>query len=312
MMKHYSEWIEQASQMYENGMKYYQIARELGVDRKVVSYRLRQLGYESDKRYVRNVPVEKLRKYDYTEAEKIFDKIDTEEKAYWLGFLYADGNVDEDQNTISLALAEEDKAHVEAFRSFMRLGEKKLHKKIRKLNDKDFVSYEFAMTSEIIKCQLQRLGCKPKKTYDLRFPSTKIVPKKFQRHFVRGYIDGDGSITNGTTSVIVLDVLGTKEFINSYQQWTGLHQNKIHPFCHTDNVVHSMYSGLAAIYILDKLYEDSTVYLKRKHDRYLVLRRLRLKTVRRPKTIIAEFSKKGLSKPDLRLKALLKEIDSLQ
>lgn len=67
-----------------------------------------------------------------------------------------------------------------------------------------------------------------------------------------------------------------------------------------------------AIYILDKLYEDSTVYLKRKHDRYLVLRRLRLKTVRRPKTIIAEFSKKGLSKPDLRLKALLKEIDSLQ
>ena len=180
----------------------------------------------------------------------------------------------------------------------MKLGEKKLHKKIRKLNGKNFVSYEFAMTSEIIKCQLQRLGCKPKKTYDLRFPSTKIVPKKFQRHFVRGYIDGDGSVTNGTTSVIVLDVLGTKEFINSYQQWTGLHQNKV--VNSPDITLHA--TGT----------EGSTVYLKRKHDRYLVLRRLRLKTVRRPKTIIAEFSKKGLSKPDLRLKALLKEIDSLQ
>lgn len=311
-MKHYSEWIERASQMYERGMKYYQIARELEVDRKVVSYRLRQLGYKSDKRYVRSVPVEKLRKYDYTKAEKVFDKIDTEEKAYWLGFLYADGNVEEDQNTVSLALAEEDKEHVEAFRSFMKLNGKKLHKKTRRLNNNDFVSYEFAMTSETIKNQLVKLGCKPKKTYNLKFPSTKLVPKKLQRHFIRGYIDGDGSVTTGTTSVIVLDVLGTKEFIDSYQQCTGLHQNKIHSFCHTNNVVHSMYSGLAAIYILDKLYEDSTIYLKRKHDKYLVLRRLRLKTVKRPKTIIAEFSKKGLSKPNLRLKALLREIDSLQ
>ena len=311
-MKHYSEWIEQASQMYEQGMKYYQIARELGVDRKIVSYRLRQFGYESDLRYVRNIPVEKLRKYDYTEAEKIFNKVDTEEKAYWLGFLYADGNIEEDQNTVSMALAEADKEHVEAFRLFMKLDKKKLHKKSKTMNDKTFIGYEFAMTSKTIKSQLIKLGCKPRKTYDLKFPSVRIVPKRLQKHFVRGYIDGDGSITTGTTSVIVLDVLGTREFIDGYQQWTGLHQNKIHPFCHTDNVVHSMYSGLAAVYILDKLYEGSTVYLRRKYDRYLDLRRLRLKTIRRPKSIIAEFSKKGLSKPDLRLKALLNEIDSLQ
>lgn len=311
-LRKYTEWIEEASRLYEQGMKYYQIAKKLGVDRKVVSYRLREIGYQSDQRYVRNVPVEKLRKYDYTQAERVFNKIDSEEKAYWLGFLYADGNVDLDNNTVSIALAEEDLNHVKRFANFMGLSNKKLHKKIRNLNGKKFVSYEFSATSKTLKEQLIKLKCYPKKTYTLSFPSYKIVPRRHMKDFVRGYIDGDGSVTNGTTSVIVLDVLGTKEFIEGYQKWTGLHQNKIHSFVHTDSVVHSMYSGIAAIYILDIVYENATVYLERKHSRYLALRRLRLKTIRRPKSIIAEFSKKGLSRPNLRLKALLKEVDSLQ
>lgn len=311
-LKKYTEWIAQATQMYERGMKFYQIAKELGVDRKVVSFRLKQLGYQSDQRYVRQVPAEKLRKYDYSYADQIFRVIDSEEKAYWLGFLYADGNIDEDCNTLSLALAEEDLSHLDKFRSFMGLSNKKLHKKNKMLNGKNFVSYEFSCTSKVIKSQMISLGCVPKKTYSLEFPSENIVPNYLTSHFVRGYIDGDGSITTGTDSVIVLDVLGTENFLTGYQQWTGLHQNKIHAFNHTSRVKHSMYGGVAAIYILDKLYEDATIYLERKHDKYLSLRRLRLKTIKRPKSITAELSKKGLSEPDLRLKALLNEIDSLR
>ena len=182
-MKYYTEWIEQARIMYEQGMKYYQIANILGVDRKVVSYRLRQLGYQSDQRYVRTVPIEKLRHYDYSSAEKVFETIDTEEKAYWLGFLYADGNVDADQNTISLALSEEDKSHVKRFRTFMSLCDKKLHKKYKKKDNKTYVSYEFSFTSQIIKEQLVRLGCRPKKTYTLQFPTPDMVPDELINHF---------------------------------------------------------------------------------------------------------------------------------
>lgn len=41
-----------------------------------------------------------------------FENIDTEEKAYWLGFLYADGYVNANEDKIELCLAEKDFHHL--------------------------------------------------------------------------------------------------------------------------------------------------------------------------------------------------------
>lgn len=43
--------------------------------------------------------------------------IDTEEKAYWLGFLYADGAVSKNTNTIELSLKSSDISHLEKYKS---------------------------------------------------------------------------------------------------------------------------------------------------------------------------------------------------
>ena len=51
----------------------------------------------------------------YYRNSNIFEKIDTEEKAYWLGFLYADGYVDPERGEIILGLAEKDKEHINKF-----------------------------------------------------------------------------------------------------------------------------------------------------------------------------------------------------
>ena len=72
-----------------------------------------------------------------------------------------------------------------------------------------------------------------------------------------------------------------------------------------------MYSGFAAIQILDKIYNDANIFLDRKHDKYLELRRLRMSSVKRPKSIIAELSAKG-SEPNATLKALLNEAAKIQ
>ena len=45
-----------------------------------------------------------------------FNVIDTEEKAYWLGFLYADGCVHSAENKIELGLAEKDYKHIESLK----------------------------------------------------------------------------------------------------------------------------------------------------------------------------------------------------
>lgn len=52
--------------------------------------------------------------------EHIFDSIDTEEKAYWLGFIFADGNVSKRDNTFEMTLSGKDIAHLEKFNKFVK------------------------------------------------------------------------------------------------------------------------------------------------------------------------------------------------
>ena len=40
-----------------------------------------------------------------------------------------------------------------------------------------------------------RLGIIPRKSLKIKFPNNKKVPDKYLKHFVRGYFDGDGSIS---------------------------------------------------------------------------------------------------------------------
>ena len=51
--------------------------------------------------------------------EHIFDTIDTEEKAYWLGFMYADGCIYSKENRIELSLQDLDVNHLYKFAKFL-------------------------------------------------------------------------------------------------------------------------------------------------------------------------------------------------
>lgn len=55
--------------------------------------------------------------------EHIFDNIDTEEKAYWLGFIFADGYISslnaKYKNVFELSLSIKDLNHIKKFNSFM-------------------------------------------------------------------------------------------------------------------------------------------------------------------------------------------------
>ena len=123
--------------------------------------------------------------------DKIFDKtyfakIDSHDKAYWLGFLYADGNVC--GKTMQLRIM--DLGHLDKMKVHM--------KSEHKVNVNDGIKYQksskFAIRSQILVNQLKILGVEERKSLTLSFPNENQVPQEFVASFMLGYFDGDGSI----------------------------------------------------------------------------------------------------------------------
>ena len=212
----------------------------------------------------------------YTRKSKVntfaFDCIDSEEKAYWLGFLYADGSVSHYKSSkrIELGLKESDYGHLEKFADFLNYRGK-IHYR------PETNSYRIYFGCQKIHDDLIKLGCVEKKSLVLMFPSETMVPKCLWRHFIRGYFEGDGCIDvhrnkDGTVRKIV-SLLGTKEFLSRLLYSL--------PFQITTTIIKKCKNNASNNYyfqlrkaeseiFLDYIYSDCTVYLDRKHDLYLL------------------------------------------
>ena len=198
----------------------------------------------------------------------IFETIDTEEKAYWLGFLYADGSVGSNEAKIELGLAEQDLHQIEKFRDFIGIQNKISYRKNTK-------SYRFSFRSKSCKEDLIKQGCVPKKSLVLQFPTKEQVPDKFLKDFIRGYFDGDGWFTN-TESCFQVGIVSTEDFIlgllermqellPNLKYDSALYQN------HKGNNVTKKYyfNSFKDVYIfLNWIYTNAQVYLDRKYEHY--------------------------------------------
>lgn len=125
------------------------------------------------------------RKFKFNES--FFEKIDSEEKAYWLGFLYADGT--QNGNQFQICLKIDDKEHLEKFRK--TIDSNHSIKKIIKKNHKAGFAALFQISSKRFCKSLQDSGCVKNKTFIVKFPH---LPDYLNRHFIRGVFDGDGTI----------------------------------------------------------------------------------------------------------------------
>lgn len=126
----------------------------------------------------------------YTLNEHIFDAIDTPAKAYWLGYLYCDGNVDKIEPTISLFSKDEDQ--ISKFHCFIET-DRPFRQIVTEINGKHYVGFNQCMYSKHMVQTLVRYGIIPNKSHDHSVP-VYIPPGKLERHFWRGCIDADGSI----------------------------------------------------------------------------------------------------------------------
>ena len=134
-------------------------------------------------------------KYNYN--KDYFKLIDCEEKAYWLGFIYADGYVSVNQE-FGIEIKASDHQHLKKLNRVIQ-GNIDLSFRSRQIQFKNYSSVINVCSLRIYSKQfvgnLIDKGVVPNKTSVLEFP--KFLPKQLMRHFIRGYIDGDGYIRFG-------------------------------------------------------------------------------------------------------------------
>lgn len=118
---------------------------------------------------------------NYFVDDNYFDKIDNEDKAYFLGWLLSDGCIS--NKKISLKLKQNDEYIIKKmFNKFSSGYEIHADKNSRRMS----------LSSTKMICALAKLGCVENKT-EIGFDLPNISEDLF-RHLVRGYFDGDGSI----------------------------------------------------------------------------------------------------------------------
>lgn len=199
----------------------------------------------------------------------LFERIDSEEKAYWLGFICADGNVHSTTNQISISLAYVDLSHLEKFKKF--IGAKNVI-----IDYKKTKSYKYQFYSKKMKQDLINLGCVPRKSLVLQFPKEKLIPKNLIKHFIRGYFDGDGCLSYSRKSKLndliapTACIIGTENMLEGIRINLGINSGKLRLANKSGNplVKEFGYYGKNAIIFLKELYENSNIYLDRKFKRY--------------------------------------------
>jgi intein/homing endonuclease len=200
---------------------------------------------------------EKLNIKKYQRSYGIFSTFNSTE-CYWAGFLAADGCVYE--NRIILELQIKDLNHLNKYSSFVG-GHNKITIK------KNSCLFRFR-SSEVGLNLKENFNIIPNKTFYGVKPPDKI-PNNEIRHFIRGYIDGDGSIFwFGTLRLkITSSLLEILEWFNSiFSNKFNLNSRKLNLYKGVYNLV---YSGQDAINILEWIYKGTNLYLDRKYYNFL-------------------------------------------
>ena len=123
--------------------------------------------------------------------EYFFDVIDTDEKAYFLGFLYADGNVKTNKNMVVLSLKESDREILERLNKLIHVDKPLFVEKNKRDGNREN-TVGIRICNKNITDKLIKHGCHPNKTFTLTFP--EWLNESLYSSFIRGYFDGDGYI----------------------------------------------------------------------------------------------------------------------
>lgn len=197
--------------------------------------------------------------------ENYFNDINTEEKAYILGLLYADGYIN--TNGFGITLMEIDKELLEKISTII-YG--KIVLGYRKTRNNAKPQYRFEVVSEIMKNDLIKHGCVKAKTFKIRLP--QLNNDVIYQHFIRGYFDGDGCLCIPTNkpSNITFTITSNINFCNELADYIRNIVDVNMKSCvrYKDVGIIRLSGSKQVKKFMDWLYANSTIHMKRKFKKY--------------------------------------------
>lgn len=276
-----AEQEAEACHRYKAGENCRKIGESLNVSRKAVAAALERNGIARDAGT--RFWTEEMRESRRTHCcnHSFFDSIDSEEKAYWLGFLAADGC--NTSGFMAVALSSKDRDHLVRFKSHLQsthpIGDYQ-HTRSGASGERIRLTSRLAIRSPQLTAGLATHGVVPRKTFVLKWPD--FLSRDLLRHYLRGYSDGDGCFhvrraqyvrkTDGRSSHgVSWMIVGNEAFLKGAQRYLvetiGFDQTKLYPSPNARNegIFQLRYGGnkqIARLWHL--LYDGAAIYLPRK------------------------------------------------
>lgn len=212
----------------------------------------------------------------YKINENYFDLIDTPNKAYILGFLYADGcnssNYNKKRYCVTITLQSSDSQILYDIKN--EIGYE-APIKFREYDGCERVTLDICNKHMVLK--LHEFGLIPNKTLTLKFP--EWLNKDLYSHFIRGYFDGDGCITSNNRKVspqLAASIVSTTDMCKSIADVVF---NKCNAMAHIYDVGHEKCNNTIKTFMLtgnlqckrflNYIYQDADLKLLRKYQKYI-------------------------------------------
>lgn len=219
-----------------------------------------------------------MKKYPYFCDYHYFDNIDTEEKAYWLGFLTADGWINKNEKSnagvTGIELQYGDINHLKKFNKSIGGNYQITDRWIKcSLSDSDRKHHMCCIRifSLTMYKSLVEKGFTNNKSYDFHVP---LLNHDLLRHYMRGYFDGDGCFTF-TNKTFHINFITASKMLNDdiikilkLQNLNPVQQIYINDF-NTTMYRLNINKNQERLDFLDWIYKDCHIYLDRKYKKYL-------------------------------------------
>lgn len=202
----------------------------------------------------------------WTYNENYFEDIDCPEKAYWLGFIWADGYITKTKS-FGIELSIKDKKQLEKLQKDLE-SNTTIKERTKKVfgKDKEFCNLEFRNKKMIE--DLLKVGIIQNKTYNLQIPN---ISEKYYKDFIRGFFDGDGTyvLNKESHNKEISCVCYCRDFLKWIQQDFDRNKIKSSLLKQTDKTLFNlrMYDSDSILRYYYVYWDGASRYLDRKKEK---------------------------------------------